>query len=858
MILNLTNFRCYTSKKIELPDEGIILLYGTSGIGKTSILKAISFALFGKENKCVKHGEKKCTVEMIYKDLKIIRTKNPNILRLEINDEEKYEGDAAQEIINKIYGKYFNVTSYVAQKSIESFVQLPLAQKMEFFNHLALKDVDINGFKEKTKSIIKSRKELVNTKSNTIRVLKNQLESFNIPDNVKYPLKSGEYNEAEIEKERKANKTNLEKLNNLLKEQKEVQKYLSEINSVKENLDKLATEKEVLINNIETYKKELESIETNYTDYNKIETTFQTILDYLKAKVKYSKESEDFKKFYKNLIDNSEQQISELNIKLKNLNFDTEKFDVLEYIFTNHTVFESIEKDITKLGLTISPDIRSKLTNHFENTNTNIETLEEDINSYKKLIFETEKNIKTLSESTNKLHMKCPSCKTGLSIINDEIKCFDSQTIKEQLELLKKNQEKYNNELNILLDKRNEYRQNIKVIERSLNNVTQTNHIDMLIHHNSKMLLKLYQENKVTQNEYMLLKTSLDRLEYNFEKIKEGTDKTIEIKKNYIDKYKQEYVLLKNKKERIVDEYIEDINNCLLEYDDEFEAINSIKDFDEYDDEDMISIFNDLIKIANSKKIQADNNKNIQTKLEEKIDIINKRIREIDIQVNSYNDSKTVDYNERLEKIVNEIEERSVKKEKFDKKAIQLERFLAYYSEIQRYNKLKDDINYYQKEEKALVQSLSTSENFYKLLLDSETISITNTLENINMNIRYYMDSFFPEGNMQMELTPFKANKKGDKQTGLDIEIYYNGDKIGLDNLSGGEFDRCLLILFLSFNSMVPGDLIMLDECLSSVNSELVEDIVEILKTTLKGKLVLVTLHQANIGIFDHVLNLEK
>jgi DNA repair exonuclease SbcCD ATPase subunit len=110
MILILTNFRCYSYKKIELPDEGIILLYGTSGKGKTSILKAINYALFGKETRCVKHNEKKCSVEFTFKDLHIYRTNKPcSYLKVQIKDkdEEKiYEGDAAQDIIFKIYGKY--------------------------------------------------------------------------------------------------------------------------------------------------------------------------------------------------------------------------------------------------------------------------------------------------------------------------------------------------------------------------------------------------------------------------------------------------------------------------------------------------------------------------------------------------------------------------------------------------------------------------------------------------------------------------------------------------------------------------------------------------------------------------------
>jgi ABC-type transport system involved in cytochrome bd biosynthesis fused ATPase/permease subunit len=50
----------------------------------------------------------------------------------------------------------------------------------------------------------------------------------------------------------------------------------------------------------------------------------------------------------------------------------------------------------------------------------------------------------------------------------------------------------------------------------------------------------------------------------------------------------------------------------------------------------------------------------------------------------------------------------------------------------------------------------------------------------------------------------------------------------------------------------------MLDECLASLHSELVEEIIEKIKEKMGHKLVLFTLHQANTGIFDHIIDVEK
>ena len=86
MHLYLQNFRCYKEASFEFPEKGTILLEGPSGIGKSTIFKAINFVLYGRELKVIKHGEKRCKVVLEYDNIKITRTKCPNHLNLEIND----------------------------------------------------------------------------------------------------------------------------------------------------------------------------------------------------------------------------------------------------------------------------------------------------------------------------------------------------------------------------------------------------------------------------------------------------------------------------------------------------------------------------------------------------------------------------------------------------------------------------------------------------------------------------------------------------------------------------------------------------------------------------------------------------
>ena len=125
MKLTLKNFRCYTDQTFEFDDDTITLINGPSGHGKTTILLAIQFALYGSSNHkyLVSHNKVSCEVTLCYKNFMIKRTKRPNILNVEI-DGKLYEDKEAQVVLNK----YFGITN-----SSVFFMDLSTEQKMEQF-----------------------------------------------------------------------------------------------------------------------------------------------------------------------------------------------------------------------------------------------------------------------------------------------------------------------------------------------------------------------------------------------------------------------------------------------------------------------------------------------------------------------------------------------------------------------------------------------------------------------------------------------------------------------------------------------------------------------------------------------------
>lgn len=166
MIIELKNFRCYKYRKIVLPDSGLNLISGESGKGKTTILKAILYALYGKVRKPYTFGAKSCAVKLNLEsfDIEILRTSSPN--RLIVNyDGETYEDSAAQGVINNVLGMThdeFKASSYVIQGKNSSILSLPSAEQIEFINKLTFAADDSIDYKNKIKiEVRKAQDELV-------------------------------------------------------------------------------------------------------------------------------------------------------------------------------------------------------------------------------------------------------------------------------------------------------------------------------------------------------------------------------------------------------------------------------------------------------------------------------------------------------------------------------------------------------------------------------------------------------------------------------------------------------------------------------------------------------------------------
>jgi ABC-type transport system involved in cytochrome bd biosynthesis fused ATPase/permease subunit len=109
---------------------------------------------------------------------------------------------------------------------------------------------------------------------------------------------------------------------------------------------------------------------------------------------------------------------------------------------------------------------------------------------------------------------------------------------------------------------------------------------------------------------------------------------------------------------------------------------------------------------------------------------------------------------------------------------------------------------------------------------------------------------------MVVNIKPFKMVKK-DVQPQINLEIGYKGMDCDISTLSGGERDRLNLAFTLSFSELMNTPVLLLDECISSLDYGNFNNVLGSLKDNYKGKLIVLISHQANEGLFDKTIELE-
>jgi len=195
MKLVLKNFRHHRNKVIEFPAQGVVLLSGVSGIGKSTIFTALEFVLYGKVRKVSSFGESKTSVQLFYEGTGlshlctngriperavITRSKDPNLLQLQLDQGLIYQDEQAQALINAIFGteEVFLASSYLRQGEKSQLLEGKSLDKLSLMESLAFHGDDISKYKELiSKHLLSTEKRLLQLQG-SLQVLQGQVENF--------------------------------------------------------------------------------------------------------------------------------------------------------------------------------------------------------------------------------------------------------------------------------------------------------------------------------------------------------------------------------------------------------------------------------------------------------------------------------------------------------------------------------------------------------------------------------------------------------------------------------------------------------------------------------------------------------
>lgn len=786
MKIHLKNFKCWNKKTVELDQNGIQLLTGESGKGKSSIMDAIYFCLYGELQKIITHGEKSCEVKIHHNDIFITRSRRPNRLIVETS-EEKYEDDVAQEFINEKFGNYFIQTSYIKQNSYDNFIYMSPSEKLEFLEESILKKYKVDKLKTKIQNAIKKLDIEIIELTSQYNTYSKIYEDLKEPVKVEFPISCSEKNRETVIKNENVKLSNT---NILIKK---VNKKIMFCKETKILLDKIENEMQVLTMKME----ELNILKKEYLkkigglcirNDDKIEFIQKKISDIEKYETyqKLTKELLKEEKFYNEKL---EEELGSCRSKYKDIDEsivkDLEiKIDIVKNNLKYIPIVEDLKNRISKI-----PSVLEKY-----NDKTLLETL-----------------TKTNVELQHKLEMlntvlKCPCCEKMLTLRNRTLEIYNDslQNEKELKETIDEN--------NRRIDKIKKTLKNAELLEKLTNQL-------------SEVVSNIVDTSDISE--------SLDTLKKKYNGLQSDM---IESKKIKILLESRDFPSLHRSKDIIktLKAKIEKIG--------EIEAVESDKE----------NLIEELDRIKLNLRLSEEYNITIKS-TESKIEKIKIEIDELSIKRENLKLEKNYD----LEDLNSKLEEYQRDLEIVTSNIDKIEKWKKYQEETIKYNEIRQKITDIKNSLDDKREELKLCEILKNNVIQAETIAVKHFIDTINCQVQSYLDKFFKNDQLLVKLDTEKQLKgKKTTKSQITLNMEYKGHSIDVGNLSGGEISRLNLAFVLALSEIFQSPILMLDECISTLDPDNCVNVLETIKEQYKGEIVLMVHHQITEGLFDKVINL--
>ena len=865
MRIKICGFKCHLDIELTFLNNQMTLIKGHSGVGKSTILQAIYFALYGNMRSIYNNAgiTKNLSVTLELPNIHIFRKKNPELLVVTLSEDKTdessgsecfqeavyepessgsdcfqeavYEDAIAQSVIDNKFGskEVWRACSYIEQQSRCSLLSGSGSERMELLNALSFTGETPKEYISKISEVLKE-KNLEFTAIQASFITELELYKSDISEGF---CPSGTKNNTSVkEVVKNLSLEDMVKLDNkivsLTEQEKNCYQEVCEFERYLGSYNYLKSQTQILEERIALYKpdenvemiekvKEDNNVIISFSDYSSIKNRLEKLLNQILIS---QEEKQKLEKQLSNINLNSLQEkiINIPNIQdLINTPIDSGEIWRVANLEKER---ENALKECKELNLNISqiPETLKELSEKL-NKYTH---LEKHLNDYKRLI-SLEQEIRKIENGGNLEELETLSKEKSLLIAD----------LRKGLELLSCPS------CNIPLRYRNNQ---LTVGERNPVSKEEISEAE----HDLRKIENLLKETR----KYLSLKENLNSLSH-----------ILEIRKELED------YLVENSSIRELSNLINRISNIKVEEAPKFSS-ETLKDIAAF--QNAYHLSNDLEQKIEQIVTEDDCNVRKELKeLEEKYRLEQERV--------SKNQKLLREYHSKMD----ELKKKEMEKMKHQNDVKELERLKEEILKIKldwnvkdNYEKLKKELEFEKLNleqakfgnkmvERGKVLS-EKREDVVKLQKDVEALTrlklkaveveckqLEDTVNNINTILETTLPIFFNEP-ISMRLLLYKQVKKNIKPC-LNLEICYKGCKYdNVSNLSGGEGDRISLGLLLALNAVSNSPILLLDECVSSLDEDLKESCITAIKS-IPNKTVIVVDHDSSLeGFYDDVVKM--